>query len=343
MVAKPLPRERAPLSRLCRLVIAVHQRPERVFDRTRRVSHVRVPQLVPLQLRNQLCPLAEWARELLARQDGSGRRQWNERHFLGEWWDERAGGYGRDRYGDDVDRRAEGRRRQHLCARTRRESRNGGLHRSVRHILFPCFSFRSALTWNRTGYYSYPCSANVTVGLTFGGVVRFLIPLSLNLLPSPNSCSSTRTLTNVFPRSRAQTYNMSTADFNLGPFGIDPQTNASTCLGAFFDLAFSGGSRISWVVSRSCMIASFKCTRGVWGHFSVLPDLAVLVLDLQPTDSQPEQIDSCRRSAPPSSRTSTRSFAPHPPPSGSQPSRIPRTRCRSSRLPTRPTPPTTGT
>ncbi|GAA5881461.1 hypothetical protein JCM3774_005090 [Rhodotorula dairenensis] len=74
-----------------------------------------------------------------------------------------------------------------------------------------------AATGAYTGYYSYPCSANVSVGLTFGGV----------------------------------TYNMSTADFNLGPFGIDARTNVSTCLGAFFDLAFSGGSRISWVIGAA--------------------------------------------------------------------------------------------
>lgn len=42
---------------------------------------------------------------------------------------------------------------------------------------------------------------------------------------------------------------MSTADFNLGPFGIDSTTNQSTCLGAFFDLSFGSNSRISWVVS----------------------------------------------------------------------------------------------
>lgn len=147
VVAKPLPRERAPLSRLCRLVIAVHQRPERVVDRTRRVPHLRVPQLVPLQQRDQLCPLAEWARELLARQDGSGRRQWDECHFVGalDGGDERAGGYGRDRYGDDLDRRAEGRRRQHLRARARRESRDGRLHRSVARSFF-LFPVESLLT-----------------------------------------------------------------------------------------------------------------------------------------------------------------------------------------------------
>ncbi|GAA5991460.1 hypothetical protein JCM10908_005714 [Rhodotorula pacifica] len=74
-----------------------------------------------------------------------------------------------------------------------------------------------AATGAYAGYYSYPCAANVSVGLTFGGV----------------------------------TYNMSTADFNLGPFGIDSRTNQSTCLGAFFDLAFSSGSRISWVIGAA--------------------------------------------------------------------------------------------
>lgn len=54
--------------------------------------------------------------------------------------------------------------------------------------------------------------------------------------------------------SPAKTYNMSVADFNLGPFGIDSRTNESTCLGAFFDLAFSGDSRISWVVSPGFLL-----------------------------------------------------------------------------------------
>ncbi|GJN87748.1 hypothetical protein Rhopal_000703-T1 [Rhodotorula paludigena] len=68
-----------------------------------------------------------------------------------------------------------------------------------------------------TGYYSYPCDSNVTVSFTFGGI----------------------------------TYDMEPADFNLGPFGVDTATNRSTCLGAFFDLNFSGGSRISWVIGAA--------------------------------------------------------------------------------------------
>lgn len=67
---------------------------------------------------------------------------------------------------------------------------------------------------------------------------------------SPPASSLTQpTLTRQRPPP-AQNYNMSTADFNLGPFGIDSRTNQSTCLGAFFDLAFSSSSRISWVVSQ---------------------------------------------------------------------------------------------
>lgn len=66
---------------------------------------------------------------------------------------------------------------------------------------------------------------------------------------------------------------MSTADFNLGPFGIDPQTNASTCLGAFFDLAFSGGSRISWVVSLSVVhdLAPWNARAASGGSFPWAP------------------------------------------------------------------------
>ncbi|BGP22010.1 aspartic-type endopeptidase [Rhodotorula toruloides] len=74
-----------------------------------------------------------------------------------------------------------------------------------------------AATGAYSGYYSYPCRQNVTVGLTFGNV----------------------------------TYNMSIADFNLGPFGIDSTTNQSTCLGAFFDLSFGSNSRISWVIGAA--------------------------------------------------------------------------------------------
>ncbi|GAA5909463.1 hypothetical protein JCM6882_002650 [Rhodosporidiobolus microsporus] len=72
-------------------------------------------------------------------------------------------------------------------------------------------------TGSYTGYYSYPCENNVSVALTFGGI----------------------------------TYNMSHADFNLGPFGLDAATNRSTCLGAFFDLSFGSGSRISWVIGAA--------------------------------------------------------------------------------------------
>jgi len=53
---------------------------------------------------------------------------------------------------------------------------------------------------------------------------------------------------------------MSATDFNLGPFGIDAATNRSTCLGAFFDLSFGSGSRVSWVVSIlfvSSILSSF--------------------------------------------------------------------------------------
>ncbi|GAA5840922.1 hypothetical protein JCM11251_007640 [Rhodosporidiobolus azoricus] len=74
-----------------------------------------------------------------------------------------------------------------------------------------------AATGSYTGYYSYPCEHNVSVALTFGDI----------------------------------TYNMSSADFNLGPFGFDSVTNRSTCLGAFFDLSFGSGSRISWVIGAA--------------------------------------------------------------------------------------------
>ncbi|GAA5873241.1 hypothetical protein JCM16303_001062 [Sporobolomyces ruberrimus] len=74
-----------------------------------------------------------------------------------------------------------------------------------------------AATGRYTGYYSYPCEHNVSVSLTFGGVA----------------------------------YNMSSSDFNLGPFGIDSNTNRSTCLGAFFDLSFGSSSRVSWVIGAS--------------------------------------------------------------------------------------------
>lgn len=79
------------------------------------------------------------------------------------------------------------------------------------------------------------------MALTFGGIVR----LRLSLL-SRHSCAPAHS-----PRdTRLQTYNMSAVDFNLGPFGIDAETNRSTCLGAFFNLNFGSGSRISWVVRR---------------------------------------------------------------------------------------------
>ena len=86
--------------------------------------------------------------------------------------------------------------------------------------------------------------------------------LSLPLFPQLSIIKHTDLTKRI--TTRAQTYNMSTADFNLGPFGIDPQTNVSTCLGAFFDLAFSGGSRISWVVSLAGRARSLflECTRG---------------------------------------------------------------------------------
>ncbi|GAA5919555.1 hypothetical protein JCM1841_001008 [Sporobolomyces salmonicolor] len=74
-----------------------------------------------------------------------------------------------------------------------------------------------AATGQYSGYYSYPCDLNVSVALTFGDIA----------------------------------YNMSSADFNLGPFGIDPTTNVSTCLGAFFDLSFGTSSKISWVIGAA--------------------------------------------------------------------------------------------
>lgn len=89
-------------------------------------------------------------------------------------------------------------------------------------------------TGDYVGYYSYPCNASVNVSLTFGGVVR--------------PCS--------FPRYRLteQTYNITSDDFNLGPFG--KTNNISTCLGAFFDLTLSSNSKINWVV---CLQAPVGC------------------------------------------------------------------------------------
>ena len=61
---------------------------------------------------------------------------------------------------------------------------------------------------------------------------------------------------------------MSAVDFNLGPFGIDAETNRSTCLGAFFNLNFGSGSKISWVVRRlarspvSASPGGHRCVRG---------------------------------------------------------------------------------
>ncbi|GAA5894553.1 pepsin-like aspartic protease [Sporobolomyces salmoneus] len=74
-----------------------------------------------------------------------------------------------------------------------------------------------AATGRYSGYYSYPCEHDVEVTLTFGGVA----------------------------------YNMSSSDFNLGPFGVDSTTNRSTCLGAFFDLSFGSSSKVSWVIGAS--------------------------------------------------------------------------------------------
>ncbi|GAA5892292.1 hypothetical protein JCM8208_001503 [Rhodotorula glutinis] len=74
-----------------------------------------------------------------------------------------------------------------------------------------------AATGNYNGYYSYPCDNNVSIALTFGNI----------------------------------TYNMSAVDFNLGPFGVDAETNRSTCLGAFFNLNFGSGSKISWVIGAA--------------------------------------------------------------------------------------------
>jgi hypothetical protein len=88
------------------------------------------------------------------------------------------------------------------------------------------------------GYYSYPCEHNVSVSLTFGGVV--------SCAPRKKSSFSRNNFVNLF---RAQAYNMSSSDFNLGPFGVDASTNRSTCLGAFFDLSFGSSSKVSWVVS----------------------------------------------------------------------------------------------
>lgn len=69
-----------------------------------------------------------------------------------------------------------------------------------------------AASGDYAGYYHYPCNQSVNVSLIFGD----------------------------------QMYNISAADFNLGPFSS--VNNVSTCLGSFFDLSLSSSSRISWVV-----------------------------------------------------------------------------------------------
>ncbi|GAA95525.1 uncharacterized protein L969DRAFT_45003 [Mixia osmundae IAM 14324] len=68
----------------------------------------------------------------------------------------------------------------------------------------------AAATGSYEGYYTYPCNQSVIISLQFGGIL----------------------------------YNISSADFNLGPF------TGGTCLGAFFDLDLSSNSRsvISWVI-----------------------------------------------------------------------------------------------
>ncbi|KAM0747333.1 acid protease [Meredithblackwellia eburnea MCA 4105] len=80
-------------------------------------------------------------------------------------------------------------------------------------------------TGDHTGYYSYPCSSQVNITFTFGGV----------------------------------RYNMTAADFNLGTFGV--QNNVSTCLGAFFDLTLSSTSKISWVIGAAFLKNVFSVFR----------------------------------------------------------------------------------
>jgi len=67
-----------------------------------------------------------------------------------------------------------------------------------------------------TGYYTYPCNANVSIGFVFGGI----------------------------------TYMMASDDFNLGTFTSATATTPATCLGAFFDLQLSARSAsvIQWVI-----------------------------------------------------------------------------------------------
>ncbi|ORY88600.1 aspartic peptidase domain-containing protein [Leucosporidium creatinivorum] len=82
-----------------------------------------------------------------------------------------------------------------------------------------------AATGDYAGYYSYPCAAEVNVSLTFGGV----------------------------------SYNMTSDDFNLGPFGTT--NNVSTCLGAFFDLSLSSTSKITWVIGAAFLKNVFSVFR----------------------------------------------------------------------------------
>ncbi|GAA5984801.1 hypothetical protein JCM11641_002744 [Rhodosporidiobolus odoratus] len=92
----------------------------------------------------------------------------------------------------------------------------GGPSETVKSVYAEVEGARAA-TGDYSGYYSYPCDANVSVALSFGGIA----------------------------------YNMTPEDFNLGPFGIDSATNRSTCLGAFFELSIGGGTRIQWVIGAA--------------------------------------------------------------------------------------------
>ncbi|KAL8276580.1 hypothetical protein RQP46_011003 [Phenoliferia psychrophenolica] len=92
--------------------------------------------------------------------------------------------------------------------------------------LYAAIPGAQAATGDYTGYYSYPCASAVNVSIMFGGI----------------------------------RYNMTSDDFNLGPFGKN-SANVSTCLGAFFDLTLSSTSKISWVIGAAFLKNVFSVFR----------------------------------------------------------------------------------
>lgn len=77
----------------------------------RRISHVRLPQQLPLQQHDQLRPHPRWPCVLLAHPHGRRQREWDER-------DGRRGQFSRDRYGHDAHWRSSSRHQESVLART---------------------------------------------------------------------------------------------------------------------------------------------------------------------------------------------------------------------------------